>query len=312
MPKNPPADLADKIQPFHLNGLDGRVLRAPATKKIKSSKEILLLYGHHALIERWFGLVENLTDYGNVTLPDLPGFGGMTSFGKIGQSARIDDYADYLAAFIKWRYKRKKFIIVGISFGFVVATRMLQKYPEIAGRVKLVVSMVGFMHEDDFHFTPQRRRFLRVASRIVATRPMALFVRYVCLNGPFLRQMYARLPASKRRFADAEPMEYENMLKFEVVLWHANDVRTHWLTTSEFLGLDNCRVPVALPVFHIASRHDHYFDNEMVKQHMLVTYNDYDVAFMEISAHTPSVLADKTGMAVMVPPALKRALNAAK
>ena len=312
MSTKPDVSLTDYIKPFHLNGLEGRMLQAPSTKKTKAKQEILLLYGHHALIERWFGLVENLTDHGNVTLPDMPGFGGMTSFGKIGQSASIDDYADYLAAFITWRYKRKKFIIVGISFGFVVATRMLQKYPEIAGRVKLVVSMVGFMHEDDFHFKPRKRKLMSIGSRIIATRPMSAFVRYVCLNGPFLKQMYARIPASKRRFADAEPIEYNDMLKFEVTLWQANDVRTHWLTTSEFMRLDNCKQPVDLPVFHVASKGDHYFDNEMVKQHMLVTYNSYEVAFMDISAHTPSVLAGKLGMAVMVPAALKRALNAAK
>lgn len=312
MLKTKPVNLADYIEPLQINGLEGRLLSAPATKKGKADQEILLLYGHHALIERWFGLVENLTDYGNVTLPDLPGFGGMTSFSKIHRAASIDNYADYLAAFIKWRYKRRKLVIVGISFGFVVATRMLQKYPEIARQVKLSVALVGFMHRDDFHFSAPVRTVFSGLSRIFATRPMAFFIRYACLNRPFLKFMYSYLPASKRRFADVEPLEYANMLTFEVVLWQANDVRSHWLTTSEFLSLDNCRQPINLPVWHVASANDHYFNNDIVKQHMLVVYSHYDVAYMDIKAHTPSVLAGKEGMAVMVPPALRQALGALK
>ena len=48
-------------------------------------RNILLIYGHHAMLERWWGLVENLNLYGTVTMPDMPGFGGMDSFSKIGQ-----------------------------------------------------------------------------------------------------------------------------------------------------------------------------------------------------------------------------------
>jgi len=45
------------------------MLRAPA-KKATHKREILLLYGHHAKLERWYGLVENLQDYGTVTMPE--------------------------------------------------------------------------------------------------------------------------------------------------------------------------------------------------------------------------------------------------
>ena len=73
----------DYIEALDINGLRGRMLRAPATRKT-AKREILLVYGHHALLERWWGLVENLQDFGTVTMPDLPGFGGMDSFAKIG------------------------------------------------------------------------------------------------------------------------------------------------------------------------------------------------------------------------------------
>ncbi|HWB39147.1 MAG TPA: alpha/beta hydrolase [Candidatus Saccharimonadales bacterium] len=297
----------DYIVPLNINGLDGRMLKAPATGKNKS--EILLIYGHHALIERWWGLIENLRPYGNVTMPDLPGFGGMDSFAKIGKKPTIDNFADYLAAFVKLRYKGKRIKIYAISFGFVVVTRMLQRYPELAKKVDLVVAGVGFMHRDDFSMPSQTRKFYRVATRLFATRGMAFVIRYVGLNSWFIKTLYKELPSAKKRFVEVEPLEFQEMIEFEVKLWQANDVRTHWLTTSEFLNLDNCRQRIDLPVWHMASKGDHWFNNENVKQHMLTVFTDYTLALSNTKAHTPSVVADKKGLAVMVPANLKRALR---
>lgn len=298
---------ADYIVELNVNGLEGRMMRVPPKYKTRQ-REILLLYGHHALIERWWGLVENLNEYGAVTVPDLPGFGGMDSFSKIGRTPTIDNYADYLASIVKLRYRRRRLTIVGISFGFVVATRMLQKYPELAKKVDLLVSMVGFMHRDDFHFPPRTRQFYSRVARVFAARPVAFFIRYACLNSFVIKNLYRHLPTSKRRFIEVEPAEFSLMLDFEVRLWQANDVRTHWLTTSEFLNLDNCKKQVSLPVWHVASKGDHYFDNQVVEQHMRVVFTDYHQLIASTKAHTPSILADKKGLSVLVPRRLRQEL----
>lgn len=296
------------IQPLNMNGLNGRMLRAPATRKT-AKREMLILYGHHALLERWWGLIENLQTFGPVTMPDLPGFGGMDSFAAINKRPTIDNYADYLAAFIKLTYKRRRITIIGISFGFVVATRMLQKYPDMAKRVDLVVSMVGFMHRDDFWFTPRKRLVFTKATRLFATRPVAWTIRYAALNKFVIKNIYARLGAGKRRFLEMEPTEFDTLMDFEVRLWQSNDVRTHWLTTSEFLNLDNCQQKIDLPVWHVSSSGDHYFNNEFVEQHMRVVFNDYARGVMQSHAHTPSVLGNKKEMSIMVPPALRKVLR---
>ncbi len=298
---------SDYIQPLNMNGLSGRMLHMPATQP--GGREILLVYGHHALLERWWGLVENLHDFGTVTMPDLPGFGGMDGFGKIGVKPTIDKYADYLAAFVRLRYKRRRITIIGISFGFVVVTRMLQRYPELAKKVDLVVSMVGFMHRDDFHFKPWRRRFYGRVTRIMSLPLVAFCIRYGGLNRFVIRNIYVRLPAGKRRFIEMDPEEFDVMMDFEVALWQRNDVSTHWRTTSEFLNLDNCTRLIDLPLWHVASKGDHYFNNSVVEQHMRVVYNDYHQALMNTKAHTPSIVADKKGLAIMVPPALRRVLR---
>ncbi|MEJ0073013.1 MAG: alpha/beta fold hydrolase [Candidatus Saccharibacteria bacterium] len=146
------------------------MLHIPAEKG--KNREILVLYGHHALLERWWGLVQNFAEFGSVTMPDIPGFGGMDSFYKIGQKPTLDAYADYMAAFIKLRYKHKRVNIVGISFGFLVATRMLQRYPELTKRVDFLVSAAGFMRADEFTFSRQRYLFYLYASRLMAVPPL--------------------------------------------------------------------------------------------------------------------------------------------
>jgi pimeloyl-ACP methyl ester carboxylesterase len=308
MPHPNIANAVEYIAPLNMNGLQGRVLSAPTVRAHKK-REILLIYGHHALLERWWGLVENLREYGAVTMPDLPGFGGMQSFRQIGKEPTIDNFADYLAAFVRMRYKKKRITIVAISFGFVVATRMLQRYPDIAKKVDLLVSLVGFMHADDFRFNRRNQKMVRALCRFISTRPVSFLFRYVGLNGPIIKAVYARLPAGKRRLSSMDPLEAKEMLDFDVQLWQLNDVSTHWRTTAEFLAIDNCRTPVPLPVWHVGSNNDHYLNNDLVKQHMLVTFQDCTVLLIDAKAHTPNLLGDKTELGILLPSKLRRALS---
>lgn len=297
----------DYIMPLNINGMEGRMLYSPSTSK--HQREILLIYGHHAMLERWWSLVENLNQYGPVTMPDLPGFGGMEGFGKIGTKPTIDAFADYLASFVKLRYRNKRVTIVAISFGFVVVTRMLQRYPELSKKVDMLVSVAGFVHKDDFVFHPKNRRFYSYVARLFATRPIAYFIRYFCLSKFILVNLYTRLPNSKRRMIDITPEDFDKSMDLEVKLWQANDVRTHWLTTSEFLKLDNCSKPVYLPVVHVVSEEDHYVKNIVVEQHMRQVFSGYKQFTARSKAHVPSVIADKKAMSVLLPPELRRLLS---
>jgi pimeloyl-ACP methyl ester carboxylesterase len=301
--KNP----AEYILPLYVNGLQGRMLKAPSTGRKK--REILIVYGHHASLERWWSLVQNLTPYGNVTMPDMPGFGGMESFYKINTRPTIDAYAEYLAAFIKLRYKNKRVTIFAISYGFLVVTRMLQRYPQLAKKVDLLISAVGFMHKDDLTFNPTAQKFYKLSARFFATRPIALFIRYVMLNKFMLTHLYTKLPSSKRRMLEVTQEEFSQSMEFEVKLWQANDVRTHWLTTSEFLSLNNCRHHVALPVVHVTSTHDYYINNLVVEEHMRQVFSGYTQFVSKSKAHVPSVIANKAAMGVLVPRGLRSLLR---
>jgi pimeloyl-ACP methyl ester carboxylesterase len=309
MPKSQPKNPADYIVPLNINGLEGRMLHLPAPRGA-NGKEILFVYGHHSSLERWWGLMLVLNRYAAVTMPDLPGFGGMDSFYTIGKKPTLDNMADYLAAFIKLRYKRKKVIIAGMSFGFIVATRMLQRYPELTKKVSMLISIVGFAHRDDFLFSKPRRQAYLAGTRLLSFRLPAGIFRHVALHPVILRNFYGRTHNAKTKFAQAStPEEIKLLQDVEIGLWHNNDVRTWAFTTKQFLVFDNCKVRVNLPLWHVAVTADHFFDNNLVEQHMRVIFTDFHKAEVDLTNHAPSVIADEKTASPMVPMKLRRAIK---
>lgn len=303
----PKLNPADFIVPLNMNGLQGRMmyLPSPAGKK----REILLVYGHHSSLERWFGLAQVLNRYGAVTMPDLPGFGGMESLYKIGERPSVDALADYMAAFVKMRYKRRRVTVVGMSFGFVILTRMLQRFPELSKKVDALISIVGFAHRDDFIFKKSRYWAYRLASRFFSLPVTSSFFRGVCLHPAVLRTIYGKTHNAKKKFADLTPEQTKQMMDVEVWLWRNNDVRTYMYTTGEFLKLDNCREQVDLPVWHVGVKNDHFFDNNLVEQHMRVIFPDFHGMKVAMTKHAPTVIADARDAAPFVPPALRKLLS---
>jgi len=308
MAKKPADQPADYIRPLNMNGMQGRILHMPHPKG--KGREVLFVYGHHSSLERWYGIAKFINRYAAVTMPDLPGFGGMDSFFKIGKDASLDNYADYLAAFIKMRYKRRRVTIVGMSFGFIVATRMLQRCPELVKKVDLLVSFAGFAHRDDFTFSKPRWTFYRYAAACFTHRLPALFFRYVCLHPFILRTVYRRTHNAKEKFDGVAAEELEEITKFEIHLWHSNEVRSYMQTTVEFLQLDNCKVKIDMPVHHIAVKADRYFDNHRVEQHFRVIFSDFVlVKTLTVANHAPSVIADEKAAAQFIPPKLRKMLQ---
>ncbi len=306
MPKTSSKKPSDFIVPLNMNGMDGRMLRMPAPKN--KSREILFVYGHHSSLERWWGVIQVLNQYGAVTMPDLPGFGGMDSFYKIGKKPTIDNLADYLASFIKLRYKNRRISIAGLSFGFVVATRMLQRYPELAKKVDIFISVVGFSRYDDFAFSKTRHFIYRWAAKLFGLRLPAVFFKLVCLNPLVIRLAYARTHNAQVKFKGLTPENRRAMMDFEIHLWHSNEIRTYMYTTQAFLTLDNCNRRVDLPLYHVSVDADQYFDNQVVEQHLKIIFSDVNIIKSKMDAHAPSIIADKKTAAPLFPSVIRRLL----
>jgi pimeloyl-ACP methyl ester carboxylesterase len=300
---------ADYIAPLNMNGLHGRMLYMPP--KNKKRRQILVVYGHHASLERMFGMVEELNRYGGVTLPDLPGFGGMESFYKRGEKPSLDNLADYLAAFVKLRYKRRRVTIIGMSFGFLVVTRMLQKYPELINKVDVLISLVGFSHYQDFKFNRRSYTLLRYGSSFFSNRLPAIFMRYVVLRKAVIRGAYRLVADKHSKLKDADEAERRRRVDFEIGLWHANDVRTYMDTMVTMLTVDLCNTRVDLPVYHIAVEDDRYFDNDMVGQHLNVIYKEARVVSSAMPGHAPTVIANANDAAPFIPKKIRRVLSRA-
>lgn len=242
-------------------------------------------------------------------MPDLPGFGGMNSLYKIGKTPDIDTLADYLAAFIKLHYKRGKVTIIGLSFGFVIATRMLQRYPDLVKKVDLLISVVGFTHYDDFAFSKRRIKMYKIGTWLFSRPVLAWAFRYVLLQPSILRLAYARTHNAKSKFEGLTPDQRKSNMEFEIYLWHANDLRTHMFTSHQFLKLDNCQKPVKLPVWHIGVSADQYFDNAEVEQHLNLIFDKVNVVVAQMDNHAPSILAEMEEAAPIIPPEIRQLLE---
>lgn len=295
------------IKPLNMNGLNGRMLRMPAPKK--NNREILLIYGHHSSLERMYGVAEALNRYGAVTMPDLPGFGGMDSYSKIGVKPSLDAMADYLAAFMKLKYRNKRVTIVGMSLGFVIVTRMLQRYPELVKKVNLLVSFVGFSHRYDLTFSKTRKLLYMTGAKFFSNRITAGFFYNVALHPTLIRSVYGNTHNAKKKLAHLTELERKAAIEFEVDLWRSNDVRTYMIMTTTMLGLDNCDKQVNLPVHHISVEHDQYFDHTVVEQHMRVIFSDFTEHVAKLPTHAPSILASKEEADPLIPRSIKRILS---
>lgn len=295
------------ISPLNINRLQGRILRTPMPAG--KNREILFVYGHHASLERYWGIIENLADYGAVTMPDLPGFGGMDTFYKIGKEPTLDNLADYLATVIKLRYGRKRFTIIGLSFGFLLATRMLQRYPDIAKRVDLLVSVVGFTHSHEFTFNKRRMRMYKLGAEIFKRPLPAAIFKNMFLQPFIIKAIYAHTHNAKHKFKDLTPEERERAINFEVHLWRCNEVRTYMNTTLSMLHADNCRKKINLPVYHLSVKNDNYFDNQLVEQHMKIVFTKFTNIPVKLNGHSVSVIANKKEAQAFMPLKLKQLLS---
>jgi len=307
MNKNIPRIPEEYVMPLNMNGLKGRMLRLKPKRSNK--REILVVYGHHSTLERWYSLAQVMNDFGGVTMPDLPGFGGMDSFYTIGEKPDLDTMADYLASFIKLRYKNRRVTLIGLSYGFLVVTRMLQRYPELTKKVELLVSIVGFAHKDDFVFSPSRRKMYMTGAWIFKHRFAALFYRKVLIHPFVLKTVYHHTYNAQYKFKNLTESEREATTEFELHLWKVNEARTYMSTSLSMLTVDNCQVKVDLPVINIRVKQDHYLDKHRVEQHMRVTFSDFKQFLANLDSHTPNIIADKKHTSTFIPKGVKDILR---
>ncbi|MYB39894.1 alpha/beta hydrolase [Candidatus Saccharibacteria bacterium] len=297
-----PDDFKDYVSDLKIDGLRGRYWQAPALSKRASARTLVAVYGHHSSLERNLGLAQYLRRFGRVLIPDLPGFGGMDSFYETGRLPTLDNYADYLKAFLDAELdKDKPVVLVGFSLGFLIATRFLQRHPAYRERVSSAVSVAGFVKHDCLKFDPGRRCFYLTVANTVRTKLGAAVFRRLLLNRWVLRRFYARTYSARHKFAGRSPADRERFLKMEVGLWHLNDSRTWAFTAKEMLTCDLTGKRLKLPLFHLDVAGDQFLDAATNLANLKRIYNKVEVLNVESSAHAPSVIASAEEIEAIMP-----------
>lgn len=273
-----------------MNGLRGRMLIKTSADH-RNRQEILLLCGHHSSIERMSTFIEIFSDYGNVTVPDLPGFGGMQSFYKIGEKPTIENYADYLASFVKLMYKRKKFIVIGVSFSVPIYIRMLQKYPELQDKILYCVSLSGFVHHQDFKFNKFELFFIKIGTIILSRRFPSEIISKVFLKKSIMKSIL-KIDYLNRKQGKSNKDDIEQRVDLDAKLWVINDFRTSIFTYKEMFKLDLCNTTVKNRIYHLTNEGDYFFNKNIVEQHLQIIFKDFKHLNTDNDMHIPFVGAN--------------------
>lgn len=252
---------------LRINGLAGHMLRLPSKT---SRRELLLVYDMHMDIEAVRAFAKKLTRYGSVTVADMPGFGGMDSFYRIRRKPSIDNYAAYLASFIKLRFRTKRIIIVGIGVGGSIAVRALQKYPDVASKTNAVLLLGSLVERTDRNMSRGMRSLAKLGYRLLLLRPVSFVGSTVIMRGPFLR---VALGLSN---IQAAPMA-KNEVTEEDRLWRHEDLRTHLYLQKELLAQTIPAGQLRVPAFAVAINTPKDFDYTAWHEHLKVIFQDVEV-----------------------------------
>ena len=297
----------DYIMPLNMNKLEGRMMIVPGPKNKQS--DILLVPDAISMLERWWSLADNLADYATVTVPDLPGIGGMDSFISIGINPNIDSYADYLAAFIKLRFKRKKILIVGYGFGFAITTKMLQKYPELNKKIDFIVAISGYVHKDDFTYSRFESFTYHNINKLLALRPV-YFIFKPLLTSFILDKFIKKLVAdSSSIYKHASKQEKLANQQFLTRILTVNDLRSNLLIIREILSIDLCHKRIDVPLINIATKQQKSLNSQVNEEHLQVIYKLYKRYLANNTPEAYSIIADKKMVGKLLPQAFRRILS---
>lgn len=275
---SPKYNPSDYITPININHLEGRVMFIPAVKK-NSKNEILFVYDLNSNLEKYWGLAFELRKYGNVTVVDLPGFGGMDAFSKIGMRPSLNNYADYLASYIKLKYRRKKLQIFAVGIGSVISIRMLQRNIALRDIVKSVIFIDGYAHRDDFKEEFRKNSYL--ADKIKAYKFISLVNDKVYKNKYYLNKQRIKIDTA----------DIETLFKLDLM----KEMDTHSVNNLKLIrySLDNCKEKLNIKLLnvHLPDGHGQY-EPKIVNEHFKIITKNYSSHTLSPKTKIPEIFKD--------------------
>lgn len=301
-------DIEKYIEPINLNGLTGRCLYIPSDQpKIN----IMFVIGMHSSMERMYPIAKYLSRFGNVIVPDLPGVGGMDSFYRINKPFSLDSYADYLYTFLKSKKLNGNTILVGMSFGFLIATRMMQKYPQSEKWFTKMVSFVGFSKNKDFKSYRSMKLYLQPIAWMFSRKIPSWLLQNTLYSSIGLNIMIPIMTLYNPKYKNVSSQEREASKRMEFDLWKSNDTRTRFALYDLFLNFNLTTVTrkISVPLFSIRANHDQYFDTKSVMTGLNLMYEKVVETEVKLKLHAPSIIDNERQIEDMFSDVFNEILN---
>lgn len=283
---------------INIGGLRGRLVKYES--QTTGNNKFLIVSGHHTAHERMISFAEFLADYGDVYMVDLPGFGGMDSFRKIGKSISYDNYAEFLYTILKTQKLTKDVTVFSVSVGTQFVTRLFQKYPESQKWVSQSIGFVGFGAAKDFAMGGIYKFIILIYATLASTRVGALLAKIILLNRYSLKAAMTLFSKFKSKMKTDDTALRKMFIQMEVYLWIVNDMRTQSLTTLMMFNTDLRKYSddlITVPFHNIVTKEDQYFDTKEINKTFRDMYTMYKPHYLEMGAHMPSMIADKAAVA---------------
>ena len=298
--KPPISVTADKVTTFRYGKLKGKIAYYKGTAKNK--QRIVLLGGVHSSHERTDPFSSYLKRYGDVYAIDVPGFGEMGSFTKIGKDISYDSYGEFLYTVLKTQKLTKDVMIFTVSIGGQFVTRMLQMYPETHQWISKVIGFVTFGSSKDFNIKQPKWTYFNLLVRTASYRPVAWVMEKTFFSRVGI-WLFVNISAQFRpKVKSADPELYKKRIKMELYLWNSNDHHTHAATARMMFDTDLRKFSdelIPVPMHNVVTAEDQYVDNKEVKKTMRDLYSDYNHYEIEQDVHMPSLIANDEEVAKM-------------
>jgi pimeloyl-ACP methyl ester carboxylesterase len=297
---------APMVRDLEVSSLHGRILTHPI-RKPTLGRTIVFVYGIHGSLERFYGIVHYLALFGTIYVPDLPGFGGMDSFYQIGQKPTLDAFGDYLATVIAQELPEDtRLTLIGLSYGFVVITRMLARHPDLRSRVDLIISAMGLAEGSDIKMNFATRATVESLLFIGRTPVLGRLMQKIITNPITLRLTYTDRNPKMRSLPRSERPGY---IAFESYLWKCNDMRTYGTSMHELLNYAQPDTHLDLPLEHIETRQDHWLDVDLAARHLRGIYRSVRIHTSAITNHGGVAYADEKEAEAIIPATVTKLLE---
>lgn len=235
---------------------------------------LLFLHGHRSDAKRWQNLIKKLGEKHRVFAPDLPGFGLSQ---ELPVFHTMENYLPYLLDFVK-QLKLKRFTLMGVSMGTVLAVSLTKEIPE---KIKKLV-LLGPVYSKASFKIPRLKLILSLL--FLSTFPRSKLL--IFLFNRFIKSDRLFKPFLKRSFPKEE--RSPQILEYEVKQWRVMSIKIWAQTLYSLLTFSpKDQKKLDIPVILVFPENDQYLDIQKTSASFKRIFPQSEVFYIKNLAHVP-------------------------